>query len=176
MNAYGPFVNIYFDLTGLYCLGMTTDLCQSLDLSIYRWRDYIPLIPTADRIDLVLSCLFMIADRLKYDIGSKINDMSSAIGRSTIIYGFNHDFFVFVSCWLQDQINWHAHKPKVKIFGLALKLSRSSRPRVFRINIMLGFTKSRILIILTISHILVVMEFPNLPSLVVRIVWPYGSM
>ncbi len=137
MNAYNLLVNIYFDLSGLYCLGMTTDLSQSFDLSIYRHKDYILLISTVDRLKylwLVLSCLFMTADRLKYDIGSKINDMSSATGRSAIVYRFNRYLFVFVSCWLQNQINWHAHEIKGKIFGPALKLSRSSRPRVFRIN------------------------------------------
>ena len=56
------------------------------------------LISTADRVDLVLSYLFMIADRSTYDIGSKINDMSSATGRSAIVYGFNCGFFVLVSC------------------------------------------------------------------------------
>ncbi len=98
MNAYNLLVNVYFDLSDLYCLGMATDLSQSLDLSIYRQKYYIPLISTADRVDLVLSCLFMTADRFKYDIGSEINDMSSAIGRSAIIYGFNRGFFVFISC------------------------------------------------------------------------------
>ena len=98
MNIYSLVVNIYFDLSDLYCLGTATDLFQSLDLSIYRHRDYILLISTADRVDLVLSCLFMTADRFKYDIGSEINDMSSAISRSAIIYRFNHGFFVFVSC------------------------------------------------------------------------------
>ncbi len=78
MNIYSLVVNIYFDLSDLYCLGMVTDLSQLLDLSIYRHKDYILLISTANRIDLVLSYLFMIADRSTYDIGSKINDMSSA--------------------------------------------------------------------------------------------------
>ena len=77
---------------------MTTDLSQSLDLNIYRHKDYIPLIPAADRIDLVLSYLFMTADRLKYDIGSKINVTSSATGRSAIVYRFNRCFPVFISC------------------------------------------------------------------------------
>ena len=93
MNIYSLVVNIYFDLSDLYYLGMATDLSQSLDLSIYRYKDYIPLISTADQIDLVLSYLLMTADRCIYDIGSKINDMSSAI-----VYGFNRGFFVFVSC------------------------------------------------------------------------------
>ncbi len=134
MNIYNLVVNIYFGLSDLYCLGMATDLSQSLDLSIYRYKNYILLISTADQVDLVLPYISISADRLKYDIGSKINDTSSVAGRSTIIYGFNCDFSVFISCWLQDQINWHAHEPKSKIFGPALKLSRSSRPRVFRIN------------------------------------------
>ncbi len=98
MNAYNLFVNIYFDPSDLYCLGMMTDLSQLLDLSIYRQKHYIPLISTADRIDLVLSYLFMTADRFKYDIGSKINDMSLATGRSSIVYRFNHYFPVFVPC------------------------------------------------------------------------------
>ncbi len=55
MNIYNLIVNIYFDLSDLYCLGMATDLSQSLDLSIYQHKDYILLIYTADRVDLVLS-------------------------------------------------------------------------------------------------------------------------
>ena len=77
---------------------MATDLSQSLDLSIYRYKDYISLISTADRIDLVPYHLFITADRFIYDIGSKINDMSSAPSRSAIIYRFNHEFFVSISC------------------------------------------------------------------------------
>ncbi len=98
MNIYSLIINIYFDLSDLYWLGMATDLSQSLDLSIYRYKDYIPLISTADRVDLVLSYLLMTADRCIYDIGSKVNDMSSAPSRSAIVYGFNRGFFVFVSC------------------------------------------------------------------------------
>ncbi len=78
MNVYSLIINIYFDLSDLYCLGMVTDLSQSLDLSIYRYKDYILLISAADRVDLVPSYLLMTADRCIYDIGSKINDMSSA--------------------------------------------------------------------------------------------------
>ncbi len=86
MNIYNLIVNIYFDLSDLYCLGMATDLSQSLDLSIYRHKDCILLLTTADRIDLVFLYLFMTADRCKDDIGSKINGTSSAAGRSAIIY------------------------------------------------------------------------------------------
>ncbi len=78
MNIYSLVVNIYFDLSDLYCLGLATDLSQSLDLRIYLHKDYISLISTADRVDLVLSYLFTTADRSTYDIGSKINDTSSA--------------------------------------------------------------------------------------------------
>ena len=99
VNLYSPVINIYFGLSDLYCLGMATDISQSLDLSIYRYKEYISLTSTADRVDLVfLPYLFTIADRCTDDIGSKINDMSSASSRSAIIYGFNHGFFVFVSC------------------------------------------------------------------------------
>ncbi len=110
---------------------MATDLSQSLDLSIYRHKDYILLISTADRIDLVLPYLFMIADRLKYDIGSKISDTSSAAGRLAIIYGFNCGFFVFISRWLQDQINWHAHEPKGKIFWTCTGVKQISQAFCF---------------------------------------------
>ena len=89
---------MYFDLSDLYCLGMATDLSQSLDLSIYRYKEYILLISTADRVDLVLSYLLMTADRCIYDIGSKIIDMSSAPSRLTIIYRFNCGFFASISC------------------------------------------------------------------------------
>ncbi len=98
MNMYSIAVNIYFDLSDLYCLGIMTDLSQSLDLSIYQHKDYIVLITTANRVDLVLYYLLITADRSTYDIGLKINDMSSAPSRSPIIYGFNYSFFVFVSC------------------------------------------------------------------------------
>ncbi len=98
MNIYSSVVNIYFDLSDLYCLGMAPDLSQSLDLSIYRHGYYILSISTADQVDLVLSYLFISADRFKYDIGLEINDMSSATTRSAIIYGFNCGFLVFLSC------------------------------------------------------------------------------
>ncbi len=57
MNIYNSIINLYFDLSDLYCLGMATDLSQSLDLSIYRYKEYILLISTADRVDLVPSYL-----------------------------------------------------------------------------------------------------------------------
>jgi hypothetical protein len=72
---------------------MVTDLSQSLDLSIYRYKDYILVISAADRVDSVLPYLLMTVDRCIYDIGSKINDMSSAPSRSAIIYRFNCGFF-----------------------------------------------------------------------------------
>ena len=50
------------------------------------------LISTADRVDLVLFYLLIIADRFQHDIGSKINDMSLAPSRSAIVYGFNRGF------------------------------------------------------------------------------------
>ncbi len=53
MNIYSLVVSIYFGLSDLYCLSMATDLSQSLDSSIYRHEDYILLISTADRVDLV---------------------------------------------------------------------------------------------------------------------------
>ncbi len=62
MNIYNLVVNIYFDLSDLYCLSMVTDLSQSLDLSIYQYKDYILLISTADRVDLVLFYFLMLAD------------------------------------------------------------------------------------------------------------------
>ncbi len=77
---------------------MASDLSQSLDLSIYRYRKYVSLISTADRVDLVPSYLFMNADRYIYDIGSEINDMSSAPSRSAIVYRINYGFFVSISC------------------------------------------------------------------------------
>ncbi len=98
MNIYSLVVSIYFNPSDSYCLGMATDLSQSLDLNIYRQKDYISLISIADRVDLVLSCLFITADRFTYDIGSKINDMSLAAGRSAIVYGFNHYFSIIISC------------------------------------------------------------------------------
>ena len=98
MNIYSSVVNIYFDLRDLYYLGMAPDLSQSLDLSIYRYKKYILLISTADRVDLVLYYLLITADLFIYDIGSKINDMSLALSRSAIVYRFNRAFFVVISC------------------------------------------------------------------------------
>ncbi len=98
MNIYSLVVNIYFNPSDLYCLSMATDLSQSFDLRICQHKDYILLISTADRVELVLSYLFMIANRSTYDISSKINDISSTTSRSAIVYGFNRGFFVFVSC------------------------------------------------------------------------------
>ncbi len=97
-DIYSLVINIYFDLSDLYCLGMATDLSQSLDLNICRYRDYISLISTADRVDFVSYYLLMTADRCIHDIGSKINDTSSAPSRSAIIYRFTHGFFASISC------------------------------------------------------------------------------
>ncbi len=97
-HLYNQYFIIYFDLSDLYCLDMVTDLSQSLSLNMYRSRDYMLSISTADRVDLVLSYLLMTVDRFQYDIGSKINDMSSATSRSAIVYGFNRGFLVFLSC------------------------------------------------------------------------------
>ena len=77
---------------------MATDLSQLLSLNIHRRRDYMSLISTADRVDLVLSYLLMTADRFQYDIGLKINDISSATSRSAIVYGFNRGFSCLYSC------------------------------------------------------------------------------
>ena len=71
MNVYNPTINIYFDLSDLYYLGKVTDISQSLDLSIYRYKDYISLMYTVDRVDLVLNCLLIFADRCTHDIGLK---------------------------------------------------------------------------------------------------------
>ena len=95
---YNSCFNIYFDLSDLYCLGMATDLSQLLSLSIYRSKDYLLLISTADRVDLVLFYLLITADRFKYDIGLKINDMSSVTSLSAIIYRFNCGFSSLYSC------------------------------------------------------------------------------
>ncbi len=138
MNIYNLVVNIYFDLSDLYCLGMATDLSQSLGLSIYRYKDYIMLISTADRIDLVFYCLLMIADRCKDDIGSKINDTSSAAGRVAIVYGLTA---IFLSLFLVDcriKSTGTLTNLEGKLFGPALELSRSPRPRVFRTNTLLA--------------------------------------
>jgi hypothetical protein len=96
-HLYNHGLNAYFDLSDLYCLGMTTDLSQSLGLNMHRSNDYVMLISTADRVDLVLCYSLMTADRLQYDIGLEINDMSSATSRSAIVYGFNRGFLVFLS-------------------------------------------------------------------------------
>ena len=99
---------------------MVTDLSQSLSLSIRRKNDYMSLISTADRVDLVLSYLFITADQFHYDIGLKINDMSSATSRSTIVYRFNRGF----SCLSFLLIALARSRTKKQDFGPALKLSR----------------------------------------------------
>ena len=137
MNIYNLVINIYFDLSDLYCLGMATDLSQSLDLSIYRYKDYILVISAADRVDSVLPYLLMTVDRCIYDIGSKINDMSSAPSRPAIIYRFNHEFFVSISCWLQDQINWHAHTFEGELWTYT-GVKQISQALCFHINTLLA--------------------------------------
>ncbi len=117
-HLYNLCFSIYFVLSDLYCLGMATDLSQSLSLNMHRSKDYTLLISTGDQVDLVLFYSFIIADRFKYDIGSKINDMSTATSRSAIVYRFNRGFSCLYFCWLQDQINWHAHEPKGEILDL----------------------------------------------------------
>ncbi len=97
-HPYNHRFNIYVDLSDLYCLSMATDLSQSLSLNIHRSEDCMMLISTADRVDLVLSYSLMTADRFQCDIGSKINDMSSATSRLAIIYGFNRGFLDSFSC------------------------------------------------------------------------------
>ncbi len=77
---------------------MATDLSQSLGLNIHRQKDYIALISTADRIDLVLYYLFITADRFTYDIGSKINDMSSATSDRLSFMDLTAVSLFFVSC------------------------------------------------------------------------------
>ncbi len=79
---------------------------------------------------LVLFYLLMTADRCTYDIGLKINDMSSELSRSAIIYGFNRGFFVFVlvDCKIKSTGTLAYLKAS---FGPALELSRSPRPCVF---------------------------------------------
>ena len=110
---------------------MATDLSQSLDLIIYWYKNYILLISTADRIDLILYYLFSTADRFTYDIGSKINDMSLAPGRSAIVYRFNRGFFVLLLVNCRIKSTGTLAYPNAS-FGPALELSRSPRPRVLR--------------------------------------------
>ncbi len=130
MNIYSLIINIYFDLSDLYCLGIATDLSQSLDLSIYRYKDYTLLISTADRVDLVLFYLLMTSDRCIYNIGSKKNDMPSASSRSAIVYGFNRGFFVLFLIDCRIKSTGTLIHPKAS-FGPALEISKSPRSRVF---------------------------------------------
>ncbi len=95
-RIYNHCFNVSFDLSDLYYLGMATDLSQSLSLNIHQRKDYMSLISTADQVDLVLFYSFITTDRFQHDIGSKINDMSSATNRSAIIYRFNCCFLVFI--------------------------------------------------------------------------------
>ncbi len=130
MNIYNPIINVYFHLSDSYCLGMATDLSQSLDLSIHRYKEYIFIISTADRVDLVPSYLLMTTDRCIYDIGSNINDMSLALSRWAIVYGFNRGFLYLFLVDCRIKSTGTLIHPKAS-FGPALELSRSPTPRVF---------------------------------------------
>jgi hypothetical protein len=124
---------------------MATDLSQSLGLNIHRQKDYIALISTADRVDLVLSCLFTTTDRFTYDIGLKINDMSSATGQSAIVYGFNRGFFRLYFLLIAGSNQLVRSRISRQDFGPVLELSKSPRPVcVFRINNMKVALKNHI--------------------------------
>ncbi len=88
------------------------------------------LISTANRVDLVPSYLFMTADRFTYDIGSKINDMSSHLAdRLSFIDLTTVSLLLFLVDYRIKSTGTLAH-PKAS-FGPTLELSRSPRPRVF---------------------------------------------
>ena len=106
-------------------------MTQSLDLSIYRHKDYILSISTADQVDLVLSYLLMTADRCSYDIGTEINDMLSHLADRL---SFMDLTMVSLSSFLVDcriKSTGTLAYPKTS-FGPVLELSRSPRPCIFR--------------------------------------------
>ncbi len=91
-RSYNHDLNLSLDLSDLYRLDMMFHLSQSLSLSIHRENDYISLISTADRVDLVLYCFILHCRSNANNIGSTIDDISSAI-----IYEFYLGFLVFYS-------------------------------------------------------------------------------
>ncbi len=96
--TYNHYLNVSLDLSDLYCLGSLFNLLQSLSLNMHREKDYMSLISTADRVDLVLYCFILHCRSNANNIGLMIDDMSSALSRSAIVYGFNLVFLVFIPC------------------------------------------------------------------------------
>ncbi len=103
-RSYNHCLNVSLDLSDLYCLDMMLNLSQSLSLNIHREKDYISLISTTDRVYLVLYCFILHCRSNANNIGSMIDDMSSAPSRSAIVYGFNLVFlsFVLVDCRIKS--------------------------------------------------------------------------
>ena len=58
MNIYNLYFEVLLDIGDLYCIGMLSDLFQSLSLNIFRRTDYISLISTAYQVDLILYLLY----------------------------------------------------------------------------------------------------------------------
>ena len=79
MNIYNLNLEVLLNISDLYCLGRLSDLSQSLSLNIFLEIDYISLISTADRVDLILSCFFLYCRSGSLHIGPILNDMSSEI-------------------------------------------------------------------------------------------------
>jgi hypothetical protein len=79
-------LKVLLSISDLYCLGLLSDLSQSFGLNILLEVDYILLISTADRADLTLFCLILHCRSNANNVGSIINDMSSAFSRLAIVY------------------------------------------------------------------------------------------
>ncbi len=97
-RIYNLHLKVLLSISDLYCLDLLFDLSQSLGLNIFREEDYISLISTADQVNLTLYCFILHCRSNASNIGSMINNMSSALSRSAIVYGFNLVFLVFPSC------------------------------------------------------------------------------
>ena len=97
-------LKVLLSISDLYCLGLLSDLSQSFGLNILLEVDYILLISTADRADLTLFCLILHYRSNANNIGSIINDMSSAFSRLAIVYWFNlvFLFFFLVDCRIKS--------------------------------------------------------------------------
>ena len=97
-RIYNLYLKVLLGISDLYCLDLLFDLSQSLSLNIFRENDYTSLISIADRVDLTLYC-FIIHGRSNVSyIGSMVNNISSVLSRSAIVYRFNLIFFVLPSC------------------------------------------------------------------------------
>jgi hypothetical protein len=98
-RMYNSCLKVSLNISDLYYLDLLFDLSQSLSLSIFREKDYISLMSTADWVNLALHCFILYCRSNVNNIGLMDDDMSLAPSRSAIVYDLTS---VFLSFFLVD--------------------------------------------------------------------------